>query len=110
MGQRPHGQSLRGHLPWARAPPPSIPTRYDPGNIGILAISFDGDDTNATGITCNEITAATQAGIRLLDDNPADAFVPMVTANNNSITGNTAGIDNQTPVAVNAQQNWRPAT
>ena len=85
------------------------PNKIDPGNIGILAISFDGDDTNAIGITCNEITAATQAGIRLLDDNPADAFVPMVTANNNSI-GNTAGIDNQTPVAVNAQQNWRPAT
>src|SRR5262249_22419251 len=86
------------------------PNKIDPRTIAILAISFDGDDTNATGITCNEITAAAQAGIRLLDDNPADPFMPMVTANNNSITGNTAGIDNQTPVAVNAQQNWPPAT
>jgi hypothetical protein len=80
--------------------------KIDPGNIGILAVSFAVSAADSKGtLTCNEITGATQAGIRLLVEDGSD-FMTVVTATNNSIAGNVVGLDNTTTPTVNAQQNW----
>ena len=76
------------------------------GNIGVLAISFDGSTGNSAGtLTCNRITG-TGDGIQLNDDQLADSNIPTVTAHNNSINGNTTGADNPTAMTMNAENNW----
>src|SRR5262249_14799537 len=78
----------------------------DPGNIGILIVSFNGNAADSKGtLTCNEITGATDAGIRLLLEQGTSQMAVM-TAHNNSIAGNVVGIDNQTTPTVDATQNW----
>ena len=78
----------------------------DPGNIGIVVISFAESTGDSKGtLTCNGITAATQAGIRLIRD-PDSGFTVALTAHSNSIAGNAAGVDNRTAVPVDATQNW----
>src|SRR4029077_8591926 len=56
-------------------------------------------------LTCNTISAATEAGIRLLKGtgSPVD---PVATASNNSITGNAVGVDNTTTTNMAASGNW----
>src|SRR5262249_12411892 len=78
----------------------------DPGNIGILVVSFFGNTVDSKGtLTCNTISAATEAGIRLIQQ---DGGVNAVaTATNNSITGNTPlGVDNTTSSSMDARGNW----
>jgi hypothetical protein len=80
----------------------------DPGNIGIVVVSFNGSTANSTGtLTCNRISQATQAGIRLLVQ-AGSTFTAVATATNNSITGNAVGFDNTitTGPPVDARQNW----
>ena len=63
----------------------------DPGNVGIVVISFAESTGDSKGtLTCNGITAATQAGIRLIRD-PDSGFTVALTAHSNSIAGNAAG-------------------
>src|SRR5262249_14925594 len=78
----------------------------DPGNVGILVVSFSGNMADSKGtLTCNTISAATQAGIRLVqgDSNGRNA---VATATNNSITGNVVGVDNTTTSNMDAHGNW----
>jgi parallel beta-helix repeat protein len=78
----------------------------DPGLVGILVVSLNGSTANSTGtLTCNHISQATQAGIRLLIEN-GSTFEPVATASFNSITGNATGLDNTTTSSVNARHNW----
>src|SRR5262249_6841883 len=55
-------------------------------------------------LTCNTISGAAQAGIRLLQDTGAPNAV--ATATNNSITGNAVGVDNTTTSNMDAHGNW----
>jgi len=41
-----------------------------------------------------------------LDQQAADSFVPAITAHNNTILGNTVGIDSETPALQDASANW----
>jgi hypothetical protein len=77
------------------------------GNIGVLAISFNGNDADSDGtLTCNRISGAGQ-GIKLIDDDPVgDAFVPNVTGQNNVVDGNGAGFDNTTAGLQSFAGNW----
>jgi parallel beta-helix repeat protein len=77
----------------------------DPGNVGILVVSFFNNTVDSTGtLTCNQISGALQAGIRLLQqDGGANA---VATASNNNISGNVVGIDNTTTSSMNAIGNW----
>src|SRR5206468_999555 len=46
------------------------------GNIGVLAVSFDGNSDNSVGtLTCNRIEN-NGPGIQLLDQQPGDSFIP----------------------------------
>ena len=76
------------------------------GNIGVLAVSFDGNTDNSFGtLTCNRI-GNSGTGIQLLDQQPADSFVPAITAHNSTIQGNGVGIDSDTPAVQDASANW----
>jgi len=75
-------------------------------NVGVLAVSFDGNSDSSVGtLTCNRIES-NGVGIQLLDQQPADGFVPTITAHNSSILGNTVGMDNETPALESATGNW----
>lgn len=76
------------------------------GNIGVAAVSFSGASADSSGtLSCNRITGA-GIGIKLIDDDTGDAFIPTVTAHTNAIDGNTAGVVNSTSTTMNAQGNW----
>ncbi len=70
------------------------------GNLGVAALSFSGNTGNSAGtLTCNHITAASVAGIEVIDDDTGDGVVPLVGGNSNSIKGNAAGFVNTAPAA-----------
>ena len=76
------------------------------GNVGIMAISFDGSGGDSAGtLTCNRITG-TSTAIQLNDTQLADSNIATVTAHNNSIKGNTVGADNPMAMSVDAENNW----
>ncbi len=76
------------------------------GNIGVAAVSFTGAGADSSGtLSCNRISGA-GIGIKLIDDDTGDAFIPTVTAHTNAIDGNTVGVDNPTSTTMNATDNW----
>ena len=81
----------------------------DLGNVSVLVVAFNFfpfRNADSTGtLTCNQISQATQAGIRLLVE-AGSMFTAVATATYNSITGNALGVDNTTANVMNAEQNW----
>src|SRR4029077_3000604 len=77
----------------------------DPGNVGILVVSFFSNTLDSMGtLTCNQISGATGAAIRFLQQSGGANGVE--TGTNNSITGNVVGVDNTTTSDMDAHGNW----
>jgi len=81
-------------------------TLSGPMNVGVIAVSFNGNSGNSTGtLTGNTITGA-GIGLQLIDETGADAFVPLMTAHFNRIVATTTAISNAQNEAVNFENNW----
>ena len=77
------------------------------GNIGVAALSFTGNTGDSKGtLTCNHVTGALVAGIKTIDQNTGDTFVPRVGGTTNSIKGNMAGFVNTTTTGQTFTGNW----
>jgi parallel beta-helix repeat protein len=75
------------------------------GNIGVALISFAGNTGNSSGtLTCNHIEGA-GVGIELIDDG-GDGFLPVLSGQTNSITGNGTGLQNTTATSQTFKNNW----
>lgn len=79
-------------------------------NIGIVVVSFDatlyGTNANSHGTVTNNKVKDALTAIRLIDESTTDTFVPTITANWNSLSGNTAGMDNTASTGVDGEKNW----
>ncbi|HXI24418.1 MAG TPA: Ig-like domain repeat protein [Pyrinomonadaceae bacterium] len=77
-----------------------------PMNVGVIAVSFNGNGGNSSGtLTGNTITGA-GIGLQLIDETGADAFVPQMTAHFNRIVATTTAISNAQNEPVNFENNW----
>ena len=76
------------------------------GNIGVAALSFNGNADHSTGtLTCNRIEGA-GVGIKIIDDDPGDGVIALVSGTTNSVKGNGAGFVNTTTNTQTFQGNW----
>ncbi|MFN8544678.1 MAG: NosD domain-containing protein [Candidatus Binatia bacterium] len=75
-------------------------------DVGVLAISFDGNDGNSGGTLTANFISGNRVGVQLVDQQAGDGFVPSLTAHANSIVGNTIGFDNEIATPQDATGNW----
>jgi hypothetical protein len=81
------------------------------GNIGVAAFVFDGNTGNTGGtLTNNIIHGASVAAVVVGDTSTNASFTLQVVANNNDLSGNATGINNESTTLVDASGNWWGAT
>ncbi|MCC6628762.1 MAG: right-handed parallel beta-helix repeat-containing protein [Chloroflexi bacterium] len=77
-----------------------------PGDIGVVIVAFGGVARNSTAVVLFNFINNVGDGIKLIDDDTSDAFIPTVTANLNHLASNTTGINNTTSGGINGESNW----
>jgi parallel beta-helix repeat protein len=74
--------------------------------IGVAGVSFNGNTANSQGTLSGNTITGNDVGIKLIDEINTDAYVPSLAAHNNSIYGNTYGVNNTLTSIVDATNNW----